>query len=157
MELQIKQEINAPAEKVWSVLAHKFAEISEWAPNIASSRVIEMSEVPADFKVADDAPVPGRVTPNPLGDVKEVLTEYSEENKAFTFEVAGPAPLFSHTANTTSVVANGTDKSLVTFDLQLTPKGIFNLFSPLLKRRFQTSKFGPAGMIKDLKAYVESK
>ena len=156
MEIQFKQEINAPAEKVWSVLAHKFAEISEWAPNIASSRVIEMSEVPANFKVADDAPVPGRVTPNPLGDVTEVLTEYSEEKKSFTFEIAGPAPLFSHTANTTKVVEQGTDKSIVTFDLQLSPKGIFNLFSPLLKRRFQTSKFGPAGMIRDLKNYVEN-
>jgi len=81
MELQIKEEINAPAEKVWEILAHQFAEIGEWAPNIETSRAIEVSEVPAGFKVAADAPVPGRVTPNPLGDVTEILTEYSEENK----------------------------------------------------------------------------
>ncbi|MCP4608973.1 MAG: hypothetical protein GY845_09700 [Planctomycetes bacterium] len=41
MELQITQEINAPAEKVWEILAHQFAEISEWSPRIESSRVIE--------------------------------------------------------------------------------------------------------------------
>jgi len=156
MELQLSQEINAPAEKVWEILAHQFAEISEWAPNIESSRIIEMSEVPANFKVAKEAPVSGRVTPNPLGDVTEVLTEYSEENKTFTFEAAGPAPIFSHGANTTRVVAQGTAKCLVTFDLRLTPIGIFNLFAPLLKRRFQTSKFGPAGVIQDLKTYVEN-
>ena len=156
MELQLTQEINAPAKKVWEVLAHQFAEISEWAPNIESSRAIEMSEVPTGFKVAENAPVPGRVTPNPLGELTEVITAYSEKKKSFTFEVAGPAPLFSHTANTTKVVEQGTDKSIVTFDLQLSPKGIFNLFSPLLKRRFQTSKFGPAGMIRDLKNYVEN-
>ena len=156
MELQIKQEINASADKVWSVLAHQFAEISEWAPNIKSSRVIEMSEVPAEFKVAKDAPVPGRVTPNPLGDVTEVLSEYSEENKTFKFEAAGPAPIFSYGANTTRVVDQGTNRCLVTFDLQLTPNGIFNLFSPLLKRRFKTSKFGPAGLIRDLKDFVEN-
>jgi len=156
MELQINQEINASAEKVWEILAHQFAEIGEWAPNIAFSRVIEMSEVPAEFKVAKEAPVPGRVTPNPLGDVTEILTEYSEENKTFTFEAAGPAPIFSHGANTTRVVAQGTANCLVTFDLRLTPKGIFNLFAPLLKRRFKTSKFGPAGVIRDLKTYAEN-
>ena len=155
MELQIKQEINATADEVWKVLAHQFADISEWSPTIESSRAIDQSEVPAGFKAAEEAPVPGRVTPNPLRELTEVLTEYSEENKSFTFEVAGPAPLFSHTANHTKVIAQGANKSLVTFDLQLSPKGIFNLFSPVLKRRFQTSKFGPAGMIRDLKTYVE--
>ena len=123
---------------------------------IKVSRAIEVSEVPAGFKVADDAPVPDRVTPNPLGDVTEVLTEYSKKNKTFKFEAAGPAPIFSYGANTTRVIDQGMNKSLVTFDLQLTPKGIFNLFSPLLKRRFKTSKFGPAGVIQDLKAYVEN-
>ncbi|MDX1379325.1 MAG: hypothetical protein R3307_10785, partial [Anaerolineales bacterium] len=77
MELQIKQEINAPANKVWSVLGHQFAEIAEWAPRIEWSRAMEMSEVPDNLKVANGAPVPGRVTPNPLGDIFEVLTMYS--------------------------------------------------------------------------------
>ena len=151
MDLHLEQEINAPADKVWEVLAHQFAEISNWSPRIKSSRAIDISEVPAGFKVAESAPVPGRVTPNPLGELTEVLTKYSEANKTFTFEVAGPAPLFSLTAN-----AKGADRCLVTFDIFFLPKGIFRLFGPLLKRRFQTSPFGPAGVIKDLKVYVES-
>lgn len=156
MELQIKQEINASADKVWGVLGHRFAEIAEWAPRIEWSRVMVLSEVPNNLKVAKDAPVPGRVTPNPLGDILEVLTMYSNENKSFTFEANGPAPLFGHTQNTTKVVPLDANKCLVIFDLQLTPKGIFNLLTPLLKRRFQTSKFGPAGVIKDLKDYIEN-
>lgn len=156
MQIQLKQEINASAEKVWDILAHQFAEIADWAPNIESSRVLDINEVPGQFKVAESAPIPGRVTPNPLGDVTEVLTEYSEENKTFKFEVAGPAPIFSYSANRTKVTDQGRDKCLVTFDLHLEPNGIFRLFSPILKRRFQTSKFGPAGMIKDLKDYVEN-
>jgi len=156
MEFQIKQEINASAEKVWDVLAHQFVEIAEWAPNIRSSRVINMSEIPEAFSVAESAPIPGRATPNPLGELIEVLTMYSEDDRSFTFDVTGPAPVFSHTQNTTKVIALDTNKCLVTFDLRLTPKGIFNLFSPILKRRFQTSKFGPAGMIEDLKVYVEN-
>jgi len=155
MEIQLKQEINASAEKVWNVLAHQFAEISSWAPGTESSRAIIIGEVPGEFEVAKDAPVPGRVTPNPLGEVTEVLTKFSEENKTFTFEAAGPAPVFSHGANNTSVVALGEDRCLATFDIHLAPNGIFNLFCPLLKRRFETSKRGPAGMIQDLKVYVE--
>ena len=156
MKFQIKQEINVSAEEVWDVLAHQFAEISEWAPNIQSSRAIEMSEVPEVFRVAEGAPVPGRVTPNPLGELIEVLTMYSEENKSFTFDVLGPRPVFSYTQNTTNVIPLDENKCLVTFDLILMPKGIFNLFSPILQRRFETSKFGPAGMIKDLKTYIEN-
>ena len=156
MELKLKQKIEASADKVWGILGHRFAEVADWAPNIEWSRVLEMNEVPHGYQVAKSAPIPGRVTPNPLGDIIEVLTMYSDENKSFTFEANGPAPLFSHTQNTTRVVSIDEGKCLVTFDLKLTPKGIFNLFTPLLKRRFQTSKFGPAGVIKDLKAYVEN-
>ena len=156
MDLHIEQEINAPAEKVWGILAHQFAEIGNWSPRIKSSRAIDISEVPAEFKVATNAPVPGRVTPNPLGELTEVLTKYSEANMSFTFEVAGPAPLASLTVNNTQVIAKGDDKCLVTFDIKLMPKGVFKLFSPVLKRRLQTSSLGPAGMIKDLKRYVET-
>ena len=156
MELQLTQEIEASADKVWDVLGHRFAEVADWAPNIEWSRVLELNEMPHGFRVAKSAPIPGRVTPNPLGDIIEVLTMYSDENKSFTFEANGPSPLFSHTQNTTRVVALEAGKCLVTFDLRLTPKGIFNLFTPILKRRFQTSKFGPAGVIKDLKVFVEN-
>lgn len=156
MEMQLKQEINSSADRIWEVLGGKFAEIADWAPRIKWSRAMKMSEVSNDFKVAESAPVPGRVTPNPLGDVYEVLTMFSDEDRSFTFEANGPAPLFSHVQNTTKITPLDATSCVVTFDLQLTPKGIFNLFAPLLKRRFQTSKFGPAGVIKDLKIYVES-
>jgi len=156
MELQLKQEINASADKVWEVLGGQFAEIADWAPRIEWSRAMKMSEVPNNLKVAENAPVPGRVTPNPLGDVYEVLSMFSDEDRSFTFEANGQAPLFSHVQNTTRITPLDAASCVVTFDLQLTPKGIFNLFAPLLKRRFQTSKFGPAGVIKDLKVYVES-
>ena len=156
MKLRLEKEINASADKVWGVLAHQFAEIGEWAPHIEYSRIIEDSEVPTHFKVADSAPVPGRATPNPLGEVTEVLTMYSENDKAFTFEADGPRPIFNHTQNTTHVIDQGADKCLVTFDLELMPKGVFKLFKPVLERRFKTSVFGPAGVINDLKDYVET-
>ncbi len=52
MKLQIRQEINAPADKVWTVLAHQFSEIGEWSPRIEYSRAMDMEEVPTEFTVA---------------------------------------------------------------------------------------------------------
>ena len=157
MELQVKEKIQAPAKEVWAVLAHRFAQIGEWAPHIESSRALKPEEVPEGFEVAPEAPVPGRVTPSPLGEQREVLTEYSEDAMTFTFRVPGPAPLFHHSQNRTTVTSLGGGSSLVTFDLTLQPRGVFKLLTPLLKRRFRTSKFGPAGMIRDLKAYLEAR
>lgn len=89
MDLHFEQEINAPAEKVWEVLAHQFGEIGAWAPGVKSSRVLDDSEIPADYQVAPSAPIPGRATTNPLGETKEVLIMYSDENKEFTFRGVG--------------------------------------------------------------------
>ena len=59
MQLHLEQTINASADKVWTILAHQFAEIGDWASTVHTSRVIDMSEVPNGFNVAPTAPVPG--------------------------------------------------------------------------------------------------
>ena len=156
MDLHFEQEIKAPAEKVWEVLGKQFAEIGEWAPGVASSRVLDMSEIPSPVKVAASAPVPGRATGNPFGETKEVLTRYSEEKMEFTFEGVGLPPIFSSAQNTTRVIKKGATKSLVIFDAQLVAKGFFKFLNPLLRRRLSRSKFGPGTLIKDLKRYVET-
>jgi hypothetical protein len=156
MELQIKEVINAPADKVWQVLGHQFADIGNWSTNVATSRALDSSEVPSRFKVAPSAPVPGRATPNPLGELKEILTMYSDNDKTFTFEVDGLPPIISHSQNTTKIIEQGSKECVVTFDLTMEPKGVFKLMDPILRRRFATSQRGPAGLMSDLKQFVES-
>lgn len=155
MDIRFEQEINAPAEKVWEILGHQFAEIGSWSTSVESSRALDVSDVPAGYKVAASAPVPGRVTPNPLGELKEILTMYSESKKEFTFQADGLPSIFGEVINTTRVVAMGEGRSLVTFDIQMGLKGIFKLMEPILKRRFKSSNRGPGALIKDLKRYVE--
>ena len=156
MKIHLRAEIAAPADATWEVVGRRFAEIAEWSSAVETSRTIAVSEVPASFAVAPDAPVPGRGIPNPLGEVVEVLTQYSDDERTFTFEANGPAPIFSHTQNTTKVTSQGANSCLVTTDLVLSPRGVFKLIQPLLAKRFQTSGRGPAGVIKDLKQHMEA-
>jgi len=156
MELQIKQEINAPAGKVWQILGHQFAEIGDWSSTVETSRVLHDSEVPANFKVAPSAPIPGRATPNPLGELKEILTMYSDAEMSFTFEIDGLPPIIRHSQNTTRVQELGPDKCVVTFDLQMVTKGIFKVMNPVLWRRLSTSQRGPMGLMQELKIYAET-
>ncbi|MEM7035196.1 MAG: SRPBCC family protein, partial [Chloroflexota bacterium] len=103
IHIHLKEEVNASPDAVWAVVAHQFAEVGEWAPNIEWSRAVASDEVPSQFTVAPSAPVSGRVTPNPLGDLTEVFIEYSEPDKTFTFDTAGLPPIIAHSYNTTQV------------------------------------------------------
>ena len=156
MELQIKQEINAPADRVWDIVGRQFATVDKWSRAVATSRTLTMGEIPAGLQPAPAAPVPGRATPNPFGELKEVLTAYSDDARTFTFVATGLPPIIRQAQNTTRVQALGPGKSLVTFDVKMVPWGIFKVIDPLLRRRFATSARGPAGVMQDLKAYAES-
>lgn len=155
MKLHLEQEINASADKVWDILGHQFADIAVWS-NLDYSRAITADEVPAGFRVAPDAPVLGRATPNPLGELIEVLTHYSDTDRQFTFFGSGLPPIISRAENTTRVIEKGENHCLVTFDIEMDLRGIFKIFDSLMKRRFATSKRGPAGVIEELKVYAES-
>ncbi len=156
MKLHLEQEINAQADKVWELLGPQFADISEWASGLEYSRSITQDEVPADYSVDPSAPILGRATPNPLGELREILIKYSDADKTFTFRGAGLPPMVSRATNTTKVTEIGTNKCLVTMDIQMDLRGPFKLFDPILRRRFATSPKGPAGVIQDLKAHSES-
>ncbi len=158
IKIHLEGEYDTSADEVWSVLAHQFGEISEWSPNIETSRKLSFNEVPSGFTVAPSAPVAGRVTPSPLGgDLTEVLVNYSEDDKMFKFRVHGLPPMIAHSENSTKVTELDNGKSFVTMDIKMIFVRPFNVFAPLMQKRLQTSGFGPAGIIKDLKPYLESK
>ncbi len=158
IQIHLEEEIDASANKVWTVLAHQFAEVGEWSPNIETSRVLSLDEIPNGFTVAPSAPVPGRITISPFGgDITEVLIKYSEDDKMFQFRVHGLPPMIAHSKNTTHVTELDNGNSLVTMDIKMIFVRPFNVLGPLMQKRLQTSAFGPAGIIKDLKPYLESK
>ncbi len=155
MELHIETEINAPAEKVWEILAHQFAEIGEWSSTVKESRELSAGEIPSRFIPASNAPALGRETiAGPGVKLKEVITEYSEEKMELTFEGIDLPPLvFNSGKDTQSVISKGSNKCLLTFDVDMQPRGIFKVINPLLKRRMG-STFG--AIQKELKVHAEN-
>ena len=153
LDIHLEKEINAPAEEVWGVLAHQFAEMDKWSATVDTARVLEDSEVPVGFDVAPDAPIPGRSTTAALGEIHEIFTMYSEENMEYTFRAAELPFLLSYAHNTHRVTALDNGKSLVTFELRLELAGVFKALTPILKGRFE-STFG--GVQEELKVYMET-
>lgn len=152
MKVVIETKINAPADKVWQVLAHQFAEIDQWASIVETSRPMHLNEVPASMQVASEAPIPGRVTKTPLGEFREVFVKFSDAQRAFTFQGADQPFFVSYAHNASRVTELGPDTSKLTFEVRMDPKGIFKLLKPLLRRRFM-STYGRVQQ--DLKQYVE--
>ena len=153
MQVHIETEINAPAEEVWQILAHQFADMADWTTTLSESRVVEASELPEGLKIAANAPVPARETTSSFAKAIEVIYEYSEEKMELTFEAANLPPILSTAANTQRVVAKGSNKCLLTFDMNIGLKGIFKILAPILQRRFQNTMGKVQG---ELKVYAET-
>lgn len=152
-EVHIETEIDATAGEVWAVLAHEFAAIAVWSSTVRKSRVLAISEIPAAYEVAPDAPIPGRETTSPAGAFREILTIYSDENMELTFVADGLPSFITYMADTQRVRPLADNRSLVTFDVTMKASGIFKVLGPILSRRF-ASTFGLVQ--EDLKAYVET-
>ncbi|MCP4424963.1 MAG: SRPBCC family protein [Chloroflexi bacterium] len=152
MELHIETEINAPAEKVWEILAHQFGDMADWTTTLSESRVVDASKYP-ELKAAPTAPVPARETTSSFAKAVEIITKYSEEKMQLTFDAVGLPPFMSSARNTQRVIAEGPDKSVISFDFRIGLKHIFNIMSPLLKRRFNKTM---GGVQRELKFYAET-
>jgi len=142
MELHIETEINAPAEKVWEILAHQFDDIADWSKTVRESRAIDSDEMPVGFTPASNAPFPGRETVTAVATLQEIIIDYSEENKELTFAGAGLPSFFVHAKDRQRVIPQSPDKCLLTFDVDIKLRGVFKLMEPILKRRMHSTFSG---------------
>ena len=152
MELHIETEINAPAEKVWEILAHQFGNMADWTATLSESRAVDASRYP-EFKAAPTAPIPARETTSSFAKAVEIITKYDEEKMMLAFDAVGLPPLMSSARNTQCVIAKGPNKSVISFDFRIGLKHIFNVMSPFLKRRFGKTM---GGVQRELKLYAET-
>lgn len=151
--VHIETEIDAPAEEVWTVLAHEFATIDKWSSTVETSRAIDVSEVPAGWEVDPDALVPGRETVSPAGAFREILIDYSDEEMDLTFRADGLPSFITRMTDRQQVIALDNNRSKVTFDVEMQASGIFRALGPILGSRF-SSTFGTVQ--EELKTYVET-
>ncbi len=127
MEFSKEITINAPAEKVWDILAHQFADVGSWA------RSISESSVNRDAQNVGNSPVGGRVCSTSIGHISEEFIDYDEEGMTFSFKGVITSKMFTSVISTNLVTAidDNTSKVTVTPSINLTPLGM--LMYPLIK------------------------
>lgn len=153
MHLQLigQIDINAPASKVWRILAHEFGSIGQWAS------AIPQSEAVTDLPPPDGAAICGRTCSAAVpgfSTVREQFTYYDEQAMRFGYQAADGRPVFlTHAENNWQVRALTSQTSVVEvraeLDLRLFP-GV--LLAPLLK--LQMDRIGSQNL-EELKYYVE--
>jgi hypothetical protein len=159
MRVQITDQmmIDAPASKVWRVLAHEFENIGQWSSGIAESKSL------ADLPVPDGAMVGGRVcfapgfgADAPEEFTYEAFTYYDEQSMRFGYEAIGDLPwpwLLKHAQNNWSVRSSGPDQSVAEFraevDVNAFPGLLLIPLMPLIKKVLGTRT------LEELKHYVE--
>ena len=146
--------INRSADELWHLIAHQFDKAHLWMGPIPNSKALGPGT--SDF----GAPMQGRIcdlSENPQGaQVKEIITQYSEENKTIAFDVLpinNPAivPIKqNHVAMSVRAVSANTAEVSWTASPQL--KTFALLFYPLLRMIFPVA-FGK--LLQGLKDYAE--
>ncbi|MCH7624755.1 MAG: SRPBCC family protein [Chloroflexi bacterium] len=134
--------IDAPAERVWEVLAD-FGSVYKWAPGVTESHSTSSSNSGAD--AARHCEVPG------FGGIEEFVTEWSE-GVGFSYRV-DPVGLISGATSTWKITPQG-DKTLVYTELNLKMRfGVFGLLMEKLVVKRKIEK-GTRNGLEGLKQHV---
>jgi uncharacterized membrane protein len=149
--MQIMQQImiHAPADKVWRVLAHDFANIGVWASAISESRVV------SDMPIPEGAEVGGRVcSASGFGQVQEAFIYYDEQGKRFGYQAIEGLPSYVKQAvNNWSVRPQGAHQSVVDVHAELRLSIVPGIFlAPLMKAQLRRLS---RQTMEELKYYIE--
>ncbi|MDJ0752314.1 MAG: SRPBCC family protein [Ardenticatenaceae bacterium] len=153
MKLEVIGEtiIEAPAAKVWRIIAHEFAHIGRWATSIPQSQ-----EVTSDDP-ENQGEVTGRVCATNVpgfSDITERFTYYDEEKMRYGYEAVNGNPWFVNKAEN-----NWSVKPLSPSISQVEFRGVVELkpFPGFLMAPFMRLQFKKVGreVSEELKYYVE--
>lgn len=134
MKIQKSTIIDAPADEVWAVVAHDFANVGLWSSAVVSSGVNTEAATP------DGATVGGRVCDVPgIGDLKETFTQYSEADKEFTFQVTGMPSFITLAQNHVTVRPAGNGRSEVSLDITMETNAVGKVMGPMFAVRLRNT------------------
>jgi len=149
MELSNETIIHAPADRVWHVVAHHFAQIGDWATAIAASRPLQGSAdagAPADGRVCETGM---RMFPH----VEETILVLDERARTLTYAGAGLPVFVSEARNRWQVTALGDHRTSVRVDATMKMTGIVGRLLAVPLRLWLTREGKKT--LDDLKYYVE--
>ena len=149
MQIARTLRVEAPVDKVWSILADDYATIGDWA------RAVEHSAPNPDVAPLPGATVGGRVCTANIGDVTETITTFDPRRRLLAYRAQAKAmPFFVRGLNgrwTLDAATGGTRVDLG-FEADLMPP-----FGPLMgwamKRQFATAI---DETLQDLKLWAET-
>jgi len=153
LTVNLSIDINASAAEVWNILGKQFAEIEKWSSAITSSEEVPYHQVPSHIVAMSNSLVAGRKTKCKTRDVTEIIVEYSDAKKTFTFVTAEPPSFLVYGINYTQVNALSAKQSRVTFDIELQLKGLSRIFKSVFKKKITKSMIQ---LQQDLKQYIEA-
>jgi carbon monoxide dehydrogenase subunit G len=149
MKLASQLKINAPAERVWKVVAHDFAQVGEWASGVAHSKANKNVPTP------EGATVGGRVCNVPgFGTVTETFTSYDEVGKTYTFEATGLPFFVTKAFNSWRVRAVDANTTEVSFQAEMHLMPILGSLMAIPMKRQLTRLLDNA--TEELKYYMET-
>lgn len=99
MKFSKEVTINAPAEKIWDIIGHNFADIRKY-DELVSSSVINH-----DLPKLNGSLYGGRICETSFGTISEKFVAYDEEGMTFSFQGDIKSPVFSNVTNTVAVTA----------------------------------------------------
>ena len=152
MQITRSIRIDAPAERVWDVLAHQFYDADKWLSSIYHSG--ERASVPTvgDFPLHTG----GRSCDTSLGLFRETIQHYDENERSFGYSAEGDKmPFFvKHLQNNWTVSSDGPNRSTVDMRLEAKLLPVFaQLMGPVMKRQFGKVT---TEAVEELKYYVET-
>jgi len=139
--------INAPADKVWEVLARDFADTGTWATAVSSSVAHK------DVAPVNNSHVGGRVCQTDFGEVNEDFTAYDDQNKTFSYKGDIKSKILKNVTNSAEVISQDENTTLVKITPEIGLSFIGMFMAPMLKMKL--SKLTDE-VLDDLKYYVEN-
>ncbi len=146
--------IDAPPEKVWAIVAHRFDEIGEWSSVIPNSAAIDS---PSIAQNNGGAPIGARACESTLpgiSNIEETIIAYDEKVRRLTYRATAGVPAFMKSAaNTWTVADSGQGKSKVTIEpvVEVGALGRW-LLLPIRPMLIRSGK----QILEDLKHYAET-
>ena len=137
MHLKRQVVVNAPAEQVWKVIAHDFAQIDRWASAVARSTAVTGSSVSTDAEISGrTCLVPG------FGQIQENIIYYDEQNRRFGYAADGVLPfLVKRVESHCSVQPQGPDRSVLVLRPEFELRSLLGLLvAPIMRWRVWLTK-----------------
>ena len=146
MQIERQVTIDAPADEVWKVLAHRFGDVSKWASSVSRSTY--------EPSTSGDTVGSERFCATSFGDLKETIVRYDEAGKSLSYRAEGLPSVVTEGVNTWAVHPSGNNHSVVSMRAEMTLKpGIGLVVGPVMKLQLGKAL---GQVVDELKYYVET-